>query len=394
MQTGDIKLIKNLNVRLVLNLIRKHESISAAGLAKITGMRPSTISNIVKELLEKGLVVKKGKGESTEKGGKRPILLGLNAEGKYFIGLDIEIGMITSVLLDLTGDIIYKSKQKVDFQDDLDKVVEEVMSAIQTIKNETSVDEDQILGIGIAIAGIVNIEKGYVSQSDILTSTNFSLLEKIESKVDIPVMLDNNANATAIGAKWVGAAKECDNFVTILVEIEQNVGGLGIGLIINGELYNGGTFGAGELNIKLPTLHDTIFSQEVLIEKGKVLKKYKDNLNAIDIDVMIKAVKKGDKVAKKYFKILGNRLGRTLACPISMVNPKKIVIAGEVAEAGDALIQPIRDQFELEMLPIIEDNLEIVTNQYGKYSVAMGAASLIIDEFFKVPVVKSSKVEV
>ncbi|MCF7885744.1 MAG: ROK family transcriptional regulator [Candidatus Marinimicrobia bacterium] len=394
MQTGDIKLIKNINVRLVLNLIRKHESISAAELAKITGMRPSTISNIVKELLEKELIVKQGKGESTEKGGKRPILLGLNTEGKYFIGLDIEIGMITVVLLDLTGQIEYKSKRKVDFKDDLGILVQEIIDSVNCVIDKQNLEKEEILGIGIAIAGIVNINDGYVSQSDILSETNFSLLEKIEKQFDIPVMLDNNANASAIGAKWVGAAKECNNFITILIEIEQNVGGLGIGLILNGELYKGATFGAGELNIKLPTLHDTIFTQEVLLEKGIELKKYKQNLKDIDIDIMVKAVKMGDEVAKKYFRILGNRLGKMLAYPISMVNPEKLVIAGEVAEAGDALIKPIEEQFSLEMLPIIEENLEIVTNQYGKYSVAIGAASLIIDEFFKVPVVKSSKVKV
>jgi DNA-binding transcriptional ArsR family regulator len=99
-QTGSYKLVRSINGHLVLNLIREHQKISGSELSKMTGMRPSTISSLLKELEGKNLIVNTGKGESTSRGGKRPFLWRINNTVAYVIGVDVEIGEVTSVLMD------------------------------------------------------------------------------------------------------------------------------------------------------------------------------------------------------------------------------------------------------------------------------------------------------
>jgi N-acetylglucosamine repressor len=103
--------VKDINEQLVLRLVQGHETISSSELVKITGMRPSTIFNIIKELSSKSFVQFYGKGESTDKGGKKPFVWTLNKEAAYTIGLDIEVGEMTSVILDFGGGIVAKKRE-------------------------------------------------------------------------------------------------------------------------------------------------------------------------------------------------------------------------------------------------------------------------------------------
>src|SRR3989304_692670 len=200
------RVVKDINEQLVLNLIQENEIISSTDLVKITGMRPSTIFNILKVLSERSLVSFHGKGDSTEKGGKKPYLWRLNKEAAYIIGLDIEVGEIASVILDFSGKIIEK-----------------------------------------------------------------------------------NANAAAIGLKWNGYNETRRNFLIILLEIDRNVSGLGIGIIIDGELYRGSSFCAGELYPHLPTLKEILSTMRSRFIEGKILKKYVSSPESIDIEIFIDA---------------------------------------------------------------------------------------------------------
>ena len=106
LQTGNNQLVRSINEVIVLNFIRSHKLISGAELAKKTGMRPSTISSLVKQLKAKGLIAISGKGQSTTRGGKRPTLWRLKYNSRFVIGVDLELGESTAVCMNLRGDII------------------------------------------------------------------------------------------------------------------------------------------------------------------------------------------------------------------------------------------------------------------------------------------------
>jgi len=389
MQTGDIRLIKNINVRLVLNLIREQDEISGARLAQITGMRPSTISNILKELVEKDLIINIGKGESTNKGGKRPFLWQLNKNSNYIIGLDIEIGEITALVLNISGDIIYRKVTKTEVFDDLEKFSIQIREIVDESLKELKLKCEDILGMGIAVAGIVNHKDGVIKVTDILPDQDIPLLEALEGHFQFPLIIENNANAAALGTKWIGVGKQCNNFITVLMEVHKQVGGLGLGLVFNQNLYHGSSFCAGELNITLPTLDEKLLELKRDFIKGKVLKKYINNIENIDIDVMMNAATLGDKVAVKLFEDFGRLLGKKIKRVVLALNPEKVILAGQIARTGELLANSVYDELKKEYEQIYADALIVESDDHGRYIVSIGAAALILDEFFKIPLVNT-----
>ena len=381
------RVVKDINEQLVLKLILEHDVISSSDLVKITGMRPSTIFNILKELSAKSFVTFYGKGESTNKGGKKPYIWTLNKNAAYVIGLDIEVGEITSVILDFGGGIVAKKHRKIDTGKTVDELAEIIINLVDRIIIENNIDKEKILGLGVAFAGIVDYRQGIVVMSSVLPEMNFPLLDKLRN-LPFPVVIENNANAAAIGLKWNGNDKTKKNYLIVLVEIDQSVSGLGIGIVIDGELYRGSSFCAGELYPHLSTLKEILSSIRNRFIESEVLKNYMSSFDSIDIGVLLEAAKQGDEVAKLVFSMIGNMVGQTIAPAVALLNPDTLIITGVVAELEDIIIESIRKEIEMKVISITSNSLSIVADRHHHYSVAYGAAALILEGYFRLPSVR------
>lgn len=388
MQTGDFKFIKTLNGQLVLNLIRKHEVISSSELVKITKLRPSTIFNILKELSSKSLVVNLGKGESTERGGKKPFLWKLNSEAAYVIGLDIEIDAMTSVILNMDGSIVSRDYIRFERIGEVNDLINIIRDVVDNLCREANVSIEKILGMGIALPAIVNSENGRILRTDIISDKDIPLTDKLAKYYEYPIIVENNANATAMGAKWVGAAKEHKNFLVVLAEFEKKVGGMGVGIVIDEHLYYGSTNCAGELNIPLMNLNQMKIFFRNQIEESELLREYDNYPEKIDTEILIKAAKKGDELAISLFKRLGDQIGKKIAPAVALLNPETLIVAGTISELDVLITEPIMDAIKMETLSFISDALTVRTSIHGVCAVAIGAASLILNDFFRVPLVK------
>lgn len=380
------RVVKDINEQLVLKLIQEHEIISSSDLVKITGMRPSTIFNILKELSAKSFVSFYGKGESTKKGGKKPYIWTLNKDAAYVIGLDIEVGEMTTVVLDFSGGIIAKKNIKLETGNTVDELAANIINVVDGITAENNIDKEKILGLGVAFAGIVDYQKGVVIMSSVLPEMNFPLLDRLSS-LPFPVMIENNANAAAVGLKWNGNDKAKKNYLTILVEIDKNVSGLGIGIVINGELYRGASFSAGELYPHLPTLKEILSTIRSRLIESEILRNYASFLESIDIELLLAAAKQGDEIAKLVFSMIGNIVGQTIAPAVALLNPDTLIITGVVSELEEVIVESVRKEIEMKVISITSNALNIIVDKYHHYSVAMGAASLVLEDYFKLPTV-------
>lgn len=380
--------IKNINEHLVLNLIKEHEIISSSDLVKITGMRPSTIFNILKELSSKSLVQFLGKGNSTDKGGKKPYIWTLNHQAAYVIGLDVEVGEMTVVVMNFGGDPICKKKIKLEVARNIDELSRSIISVVRNTIIENKIDESKVLGLGIAFAGVVDHYNGVVVMSSVLPQMNFPLLDHLKDELPFPVLIENNANAAAIGAKWNGQAKNKKNYITVLVEIDKNVSGLGIGIVINGQLYRGASFCAGELYPHLPTLRETLATVRSRFEEGEILKNFISSPEEIDMELLVDAVHKGDNIASLVCMMIGGIVGQTIAPAIALLNPDTLIITGIISELEEQVISSVRAAIETRVLSISSAALEIITDKNHQYSVALGAASVVLEDYFRLPIVK------
>ncbi|AFN74830.1 ROK family protein [Melioribacter roseus P3M-2] len=381
------RVVKDINEQLVLKLIQENEIIASSDLAKITGMRPSTIFNILKELSAKSFVLFYGKGDSTSKGGKKPYMWTLNKDAAYVIGLDIEVGEMSLVVLNFKGELIYKRNIKIDTVNTVDELADGIITAINLAIDDNKLEHSKILGVGIAFAGIVDCRRGVVVMSSILPDLNFNLLEKL-NVFPFKILLENNANAVAVGYKWKNNVKARKNYLTILIEIDKHVSGLGIGIVINGELYRGSSYCAGELYPHLPTLKEILASYRSRFPEGKILKNYMNSFDSIDIELVLQAAKEGDEIARLIFSKIGSIVGQTIAPAVSLLNPDMLILTGVVSELEEIIVDSVRKEIEMRVISITSNALDIVVDRYHQFSVAVGAASLVLENFFKLPVVK------
>jgi N-acetylglucosamine repressor len=389
MQTGDLKLVKSINDRLVLNLLRVNKIMSSSELVRITGMRPSTIFNILKDMAAQSLVINLGKGESTEKGGKKPYLWSLNSEAAYALGVDVEVGELTAVVLDFSAEIVAKKIYRIDKFETIDELVRHVIVIVDDLLSESGIDRTRVIGLGVGIAGVVNVDTGVVVMTDVFQEMNVPMLDALKKHYSFPVIVENNANASAVGDKWVGVARESRNSMTVLMEFDRNVHGFGIGVIVNEELYRGSSYCAGELNLPMSDLGEMLTNVRSLLRTGPILKRYDVAPVSVDTRIMIDAAKKGDPVATSFFNRLGSFIGKRISSIIGVLNPDMLIISGDLAELEELIIAPVKNAIEMETLSITSDVLKIVTSSHGHYSVAMGAASVILGSHFKVPDVRS-----
>ncbi|HLP17730.1 MAG TPA: ROK family protein [Bacteroidota bacterium] len=379
------QVVKNINERLVLKLIQERDIISSSELVKTTGMRPSTIFNILKELSAKSFVTMNGKGDSTSKGGKKPYTWTLNKDAAYVIGLDIEVGEMTWVLLDFSGGIMAKKIVKLNTGSTTDELAANIITVVNRILAEKAIPADKVLGLGVAFTGIVDNESGVVTMSSVLPEMNFPLLEKL-APLPFPVVIENNANAAAIGLKRSGQPK--NNYLTVLVEIDKNVSGLGIGIVINGELYRGASYCAGELYPHMPTLREILSTVRSRFIESEIFKNHISSFESIDIEFLLDAAKQGDELALLVFSMIGNIVGQTVAQAVALFNPDTLIITGIVSEMEEVVLKAVRKEIEMRVISITCNALSIIVDRRHQYSVAFGAASLVLEDFFRLPIAR------
>ncbi len=188
--------------RLVLNLIRISKEISGAEIARNTGFQPSTILYILRILDKKGFIDISRTGNSTERGGKKPVLWKIKPGIGKMLGLEILKDKIRFVKLDFAGTLYERGEKLLPASFTADNILPTLVSVIQEIVTEADLNSKSFLGIGIGVPGLVNSEKGILQYSALLQVSNIEISEKLSRILGKPVYIVNDANAGALSISW------------------------------------------------------------------------------------------------------------------------------------------------------------------------------------------------
>ncbi|WP_448061529.1 ROK family protein [Cellulomonas hominis] len=225
----------------ILDVIRAAGTISRVELAVATGLTAATVSTVVRRLLNEGLVVEAGRAEST--GGKPRMLLRLEPSARYAVGIHLDHGAITYVIANLGGSIVARWRQPGAGSDDPREVVARMVEEIDAMIARVGVDRDRVLGLGIASPGPFTWSAGMVLTPPMMRRwADFPLGTALEQAVEVPVLLDNDATAAALGEYWSGRV-EAGSVVGALYMGT----GLGAGIMVDGTVYRGSSSNAGEI---------------------------------------------------------------------------------------------------------------------------------------------------
>lgn len=382
--TGDYRLVKNLNNQLVLNLIRTNHQISGAALAKITRMRPSTIMNILKNLENKGLIVKAGTGNSTVQGGRRPILWEICGNYGYIIGIKIELNEIYGVLMDLNSQILAEAAVELTQMPNISGVEEKILGIINQLIIQQKISRKNLLGLGVGVSGAVDHVNGVIIKTDLIKENPVPLKAILEKHFDCPVFIENDANAAVMCEKWFGKAKDRSNIVYMLLVVDWQVSGIGYGLILDNRIYRGAHMFAGETSpdiVQLGPIHD--FCEQ----HGAVPAKNQKNAG---INALLDAVGQQNEPALACIREIGVVLGRELARIVDLLDPEMVILGGALTRAGDALLNVVRETISRESnLNVRRDVAVELASTADDHVVALGAATLILQSIFHHPMIKN-----
>lgn len=225
----------------VLDLIRSGGVVSRVQLVEASGLTGASITRIVTKLLEEGVVVETGFGDST--GGKRPTLLALNSGSRFAIGISLDDPRITYVVTDLAGTFVGRlvSAGIGDIHPPL--VVERIARELGELLTQLDLAREDVLGIGVAGAGRLDATGGVLRTSlNASDWEDFAVQEALELASGFPVVLENDSACAALGEFWVGRIPASRDFATLYMAT-----GIGCGIVMDGSIYRGSSQNAGEI---------------------------------------------------------------------------------------------------------------------------------------------------
>jgi len=384
---------KNLTI---LDTIRKRGPLARTDVSKITGINIVTVSNYIDSYIKTGLVVQRGLDTST--GGRRPLLVELNAQHGYLVGIGMNVAEAVCLITDMANKVIFKLKKDRPLETG-EKVVSYLLNTTDEAIKKSNIDVSKIKGIGIGVPGIVDKERHTVHwprglfSGDI--SISVSVIDIFEKKFNIPTLVDNDANTAVFGEKWLTLEPSIKNLIYMY-------SGLGCGVMIDGKIYRGANGCAGEFlfstNIDyiawIKQSHDSNIWEIDLgltLEAKKIVKDNPNSLIAKLVDgdpskvnffAVIKAAKEKDPLVTGLIEKAAQELGRKVAFLVNLLNPEIVVIGGGVEAAGTYFLETVKRTVKEAAIEEATRKLKIIPARLGEEAVALGAASLVAQDIF------------
>ena len=395
MAVANRDLIRAINRFVILHCIRENERISRINIAKTTGLSQASVTSITAQLLSEGLLLEKEAGKSM--GGRRPVMLALNPEGAYAVGVYLSIRQVSVVLVNLEANIISDYSLPLQpIQYTPEAISDKIVQAVQASIWEADYSRGQIAGIGIAIPGLVDSASGILRFLPNYQWKEVHLRDMVGQRMDHSIYIENSANVLAVSEQWFGEGRGIDNFIVVTLE-----NGVGLGIVINGQVYRGQRGIAGEFGhtiaepdgplcrCGLKGCLEAIVGTTAIVNAAKTAVKEKKWLpkspDKITIEEVIEAAKKGNPVLQKIYARAGWVLGMGISNLKRTFNPAKIIISGSGVGAGKLIFDPMFAALNQYKSPKTTYDSPIVVHNWNHLDYARGAGSLVLQEVYKSP---------
>ncbi len=379
---------KEHNKRLVLKLIYDQGETSRADIARLTKLTRTTVSSIVAELIENKLVVEAGQGPSA--GGKPPTWLKINEDALHCVCADLGSQCFSGAVVNLRGQIKHRIGLPIENSDG--KAALELV--YQLVDDLLKLAESPLLGIGIGTPGLMDAQQGIVRNAVNLEWQDLPLGELLSTRFKLPVYIVNDSQAAALGEYTFGGEKNGSNLIVIKLGR-----GIGAGIVLNGGLFYGDGYGAGEIGHVSVVDNgercmcgnfgclETVASNRAILKRAQVI--YKDDPDSIlrqytaspakvNPEMILKAYLAGDQGIHHILQDASNHLGGAIANLVSALNIHHIQIAGDGPYLVPEFIDNIRHQVRLRSLKALAQETHIEAARLGGDIVILGAAALIL----------------
>lgn len=379
---------KNLTLKkAIIAYFSKNGNCTIADLCAELGLSTPKINNILSELITEGLVKDFGKLQS--RGGRKPNIYGLVMESGYFLGVDVKKSHINIGLTDLQKNLVHVQSNIAYSLNNSEESLNQLCELINNFIKESPIKREKILGAGLNLSGRINYATGY--SYSFFHFNEEPLSRVIERNIGLRIFLENDSRAMAFGEFSAGVVHEEENVLFLNMDY-----GMGVGIMINSQLYYGKSGFAGEFG------HIPFFNNEIICSCGKkgcletevsgwaLIRKFKEKLaegstsilssmpvNEIKLNDIIAAAINDDVLAIELVAEVGEKLGKGIAVLINIFNPEMVILGGSLAETGEYIRLPIKSALNKYSLSLVNNDTQVKMSKLGESAGVVGACLLV-----------------
>ncbi len=378
----DQQFMQTMNRRLVFRTIVKYSPVSRSEVARMTTLSPSTVTNAVADLIQDGLVLEVGVGTSQERGGRRPILLDVMWNARQALSVALSDRGLSIALINMHLDVLWRGFRPLEKGQDVNAVIDEAISEVLRMRPKSDGD---IVGIGISSPGILDRNR-----LEIMSAASYSwrdvVLGDLQTKYGLPITLENDVNAAAVGEQSRGVAREVDSFAYVMVN-----SGVGVGVIENRRVMLGHNGWAGEFGHTTidwngePCLCGSKGCLELYIKWSRVSHTLSEILQkpVTELDdraiVMKEGLKSGSLFTKEVRKS-ADLLAAGLTSLINLIDPHLIVLDSFFNHVPE-FIDWVQEGLLWRLSNLRNDSIpEVVQSELGDVAPLIGVASMVLDK--------------
>jgi N-acetylglucosamine repressor len=359
---------RNFNQQLVLRAVYDHSPLSRADLARLTGLTRTSVSDLVAGLLDEGLIAEVGRGQSS--GGKSPILLSVAPDGRHLIGLDLGEATFSGAVVNLRGEILRSLDLPLEGRNG-EAAIDLVFQLV-----------DALLGIGIGAPGVIDSRTGTVHWAVNLDWAELALGPLVERRYGVPAVVANDSHAAALAELTFFRRPRPTNLVVIKIGR-----GVGAGVILNGQLFQGDGYGAGEFG-HVSTGSDgaqcrcgragcleTVTSMRALVDAATAV-----DGSITDENTLVAAFRAGVESVRRVVLAGARELGVAVGWLIGVLNVRHVLLVGPVAALGDDWLDEVRRSARSSVLALLARDTQIEFGHVHDDVVVLGASALLMEQ--------------
>lgn len=380
---SSTRFIRSYNVVSVLRTLYQEGSCSRTRLTEVTQMSPATITRIITELIDQKMIIEERIGESN--GGRRPVIFKLNSDKLFAAGIQILRDRVALAIYDIKGQQVAKTVFQ-QYSLEPEALFSEIANELAHLLQDSQIDREHILGVGLAISGIVDSGNGILLRSVNLGWRDVKVAELLEKELGLQVFVENDANAAALAETWFGGAKDVRNLIYI-----KTATGVGAGVIYERALLTGARWMAGEIgHIPLicegrPCRCGQRGCLETYLYLPDVLRRYEQECGECLTkgEELFSRAAAGDPTARLLMTEAVAAITANLSFAVLLLDLEMVVIGGAWGSLAEQFTGPINERLrdELEKAGLTK-SVTVIGSELGEDSDLLGAVGLVIDAWF------------
>lgn len=385
--------------------VRRFGPLSRIAIHDLTYLEPSVISRHVRQLLDEGKLVEAGRAENPM--GRKQVLLRLNEEHGYVVGVGFDDEVVLASVMNLQPKVEAAIRETTRLDEGVDGLIAQLVSSAREAIRRAGIPQRSVVGVGVAGSGLVDTHSGhFVMSSTIDFLRDVPLQRLFEEQVGYPALIENLTRAKTVAERMLGAGRMAED----MIYVEYGRTGIGAGIILGGKLVHGFGSAAGELGhthvmpdgpaCKCGSFGclEAIAGAAALESKVRRAIGEGSSSNALALaggDItritgwtVLEAAKMDDKTCTAIVEQAANYLGLGLANLVNLFNPSMLVLDQRLSLAGNGLLEQVIKVVRRQALRHSTHDLEICFAELGNEASVLGAASIVLERHFEIPVLK------